>query len=589
MRTALFVASVVFAAGTVLPAGASAMYPWHDQAAMQNEESAFLRSSFMIDTKPGEVIPRSLFLSQPYLGFYNGEGFDRNFFAWAPEASVGNEFITGRTWTGCEATQILVKDGPSYCAPTAVRKEPFAHLIRTDVQTGPLTGLLWGESFVSNICGNWTPPNTASKPSPMPVISGVKYEDLNANGVRDPGDPGLAGWTIELFYEGKFVESTTTAANGSYSFQLNADTLPIGEGTYTLQEVPQSGWTQSEAPGPVVVHFGAGDTTFGGNDFGNWRPATISGHKFDDSDVDGAWGPLDAPLANWTIDLSNGEQRLTGAGGEYSFSVKPGAYTVGEELKSGWRQTAPGGSGTFAYTVTSGEVVEEANFGNVCLGSVAVDPIDDSTGASLSGLEVRIEEVSVPGILKNEPPLPRTTTGTPTFSELLPGTYRIVAFLPEGVFSTDLDTKVIEGRFALVKEVKVGECKTADVPLHFFTQSTPGKVTGGVQIEVPGGFANSGFEFMTSAQATRGTLQYQDHATGLKLHTKVIEAIHIEGEEVAFVWGKVEVEGVARRFRLRLVDAGKPGTNDRFEITLATGYEAGQNETISAGNIQIHS
>jgi hypothetical protein len=575
------------ALAAVLPASAAASYPWPDQAAMQNETSKYLRSSFMVDTEPGEVIPRSLFLSEPYIDFYEGEGFDRNFFAWAPETSVGDEYIAGRTWTGCEGTQIPVAGGPSYCAPSAVRRDPFAHLIRKDVETGPLTGFLWGESFVSNICGNWSPANTASKASPMPVISGVKYEDLNANGVRDPGDPGLAGWAIELFYEGKYVESTTTGADGSYSFQLNADTLPIGEGAYTLEEVPQPGWTQSQAPGPVVVHYGAGNTTFRGNDFGNWRPATISGHKFDDSDVDGSWGSLDSPLSGWTIDLSNGEQRTSGTDGGYSFSVRPGSYTVSEQSRSGWRQTAPGGTGTFGYTVRSGQVVQGADFGNVCLGSVAVEPIDDSTGAPLSSLEVRIEEVSVRGILKNEPPLPRTTTGTPTFGELLPGTYRVIAFLPEGVFTTDPEAVPVEGRFAIVKEVTVSECETAAVPLHVFTQSTPGKVTGGVQIAVPGGFANSGFEFMANSRGTRGTLQYDDHASGLKLHADVIEAISVSGNE-AIVWGKVEVQGAPQRFRLRLVDAGEPGREDRFEITLATGYQAGQGETISAGNIQIH-
>src|SRR5258707_12738010 len=29
--------------------------------------------------------------------------------------------------------------------------------------------------------------------------SGVKFNDLNANGVQDPGEPGLAGWTIYAY------------------------------------------------------------------------------------------------------------------------------------------------------------------------------------------------------------------------------------------------------------------------------------------------------------------------------------------------------------------------------------------------------
>lgn len=591
IRTAFpaILALLVFA---VFPAAASASFPWADQAAMQNEESAFIRTSFIIDTTQGATISRGLFLTHPYIDFYEGEGFDRNFFTWAPHAAVGDAYIAGRAWTGCghesgvAGEQIAVPGNWSHCASGDV-KLGSANLIRHDVLSGPLTGFKWGETFVSEICGNWSPANDTAKDSPEPTISGVKYEDLNADGNRDPGEPGLSGWTIRLFYEGTQVASTTTSAGGAYSFRLDADALPIGGGTYTLKEVQKAGWNQEEAPGPVAVPFGAGDTTYGGNDFGNWRPATISGHKFDDSNVDGSWGQGEKALAEWGIHLSSGDERSTGADGGYSFSVRPGTYTVNEILQGGWRQTAPGGPGTREYTVTSGQAVAGADFGNVCLGGVAVEAVDDSTGDPLAGLEVRLEEVSVPGILENEPSLPRTTTGTPDFGELLPGTYRIVAFLPEGVFTTDPDAVLVEGRFAIVKEVTVNECETAELPIHLFTQSTPGKVTGGVRLAVPGGFATSGFEFLSRADGPRGTLEFQDHARGLDLHTSTIEAVYVSGE-VAWVWGKVELEGATRRFRLRLVDAGEPGRGDRFELTVAPGYEAGFGETIEAGNVQIH-
>lgn len=575
--------SLVLGASALMPASASATFPWVDQAAMQNETSAALRATFVIETSPGDVIPRQLFLSQPYLGFYEGHGFDRNFFTWAPHTSVGDEYMAGRGWTGCGSVQIAVAGGPSYCGAV---KFGAPGSMRADVLTGPLTGFKWGDTFISDICGNWSPANSATKDSPAPTISGLKYEDLDADGNRDPGEPGLSGWTIQLFYNGNHVASTTTGAGGAYSFRLDANSLPIGGGTYSLKEVLKAGWHQEEAPGAISVPYGAGDKTYGGNDFGNWRPATISGYKFDDSNVDGSWGEGEPGLSKWGIQLSNGEERSTATDGSYSFSVRPGTYTVNELLQSGWRQTAPS-SGTFEYTVISGQVAKGADFGNVCLGEVAVKPIDDSTGDPLTGLEVRLEEVSVPGILENEPALPRTTTGTPDFDELLPGAYRVVAFLPEGVFTTDPDAVLVEGRFAIVKEITVSECETTELPLHFFTQSTPGKVTGGIRIAVPDGFATAGFEFMTHRGNPRGTLEYQDHATGLNLHTKTIEAIHVDGN-VAWIWGKVEIEGVLQRFRLRLVDAGEPGREDHFELTVAPGYEAGQGAPISGGNVQIH-
>lgn len=587
-RKATLLVSVAIVVAAVLPATAAATFPWLDQAALKNEPDPALRATFIIDTEPKSTISRQLFLSHPYIDLYEDHGFDRNFFAWAPDASVGDGYAVGRAWTGCQGgVQVAVSGGPSHCASSSV-KLGSANQIRADVEEGPLTGLKWGDTFVSEICGNWSPANSASKPAPTPKIKGVKYEDLNADGDRDAGEPGLAGWTIRLLYKGTQVATTTTGSGGAYSFKLNANSLPIGEGSYEVKEVLQAGWNQSDAPGPIAVKYGIGDHEFTGRDFGNWRPAKIAGSKFDDGSVDGVWDPEEPGLSNWAIDLSNGESRLTDASGEYSFSVRPGTYTVSENLQSGWRQTAPGGPGTHTYTVISGEEVSGADFGNVCLGSVAVEPIDDSTGEPISGMEIRIEEVSTPELIENEPSLPRTTTGTPTFDELLPGTYRVVAFLPEGVFSIDPDTVVVEERFAIVKEVTVSECETTDLPLRFVTQSTPGKVTGGhVDFPLADGHASSGFEFMTRHGQPRGTLQYHDHVSGLNLHTDQIELVFIAGEE-AWIWGMVDVEGVPRQFMLHLVDAGEPGREDRFELTLTSGYEAGQGETITGGNIQIH-
>lgn len=587
VKTALLGLCLTLLMGAALPAAASATYPWANQAAMQNEEESALRDTFIVRPASGATISRQRFRSQPYRGFYKSFGFDRNFFTWAPKVSVGDGYVVGRRWTACKGTQVPVSGGPSHCAASAVKLGAEAKFVRESVTGGKLTGFKWGNAFVSNICGNWSPTNASKKAPPIPKIRGVKYEDLNADGSRDPGEPGLGGWTMRLLYNGSQVTTTTTSASGAYSFNLDAEALPIGKGTYRVKEVLKPGWHQSEAPGSIAIGYGIGDEVFGGNDFGNWEPATIAGSKFDDSNVDGKWGASEFGLPDWTIGLSNGDETLTAADGSYSFSVRPGTYTVGETVQGGWRQSAPGLPGTYEYTVVSGQVVTDVDFGNVCLGTIEVDPIDDSTGESLTDVEIRIEEVSVPGILENEPPLPRTTTGTPTFGELLPGAYRVVAFLPEGVFTTDPDAAIVEERFAIVKEIVVNECETTNVPIHTFTESTPGKITGGIRLALPGGFATSGFEFMTRKGQPRGTLQYNDHVSGLNLHTKTIEAIYVDGE-VAWVWGKVEVEGAQRRFRLRLVDAGEPGFSDRYELTLENGYDAGQGGTIDKGNVQLH-
>ncbi|MBI4496887.1 MAG: hypothetical protein HY689_03170, partial [Chloroflexi bacterium] len=74
-------------------------------------------------------------------------------------------------------------------------------------------------------------------------ISGQKFHDLNADGVKDAGEPGLSGWEIHLFGttdDGASVhDHTTTDANGNYSFPK------VLRGSYTVCETLQVDWTQS--------------------------------------------------------------------------------------------------------------------------------------------------------------------------------------------------------------------------------------------------------------------------------------------------------------------------------------------------------
>src|SRR6266699_1179728 len=70
-------------------------------------------------------------------------------------------------------------------------------------------------------------------------ISGLKYNDLNGNGVKDAGEPGLSGWRIRLFNQGIEVDSDLTDGSGNYSFGT------LAAGTYVVTEVQQAGWSQT--------------------------------------------------------------------------------------------------------------------------------------------------------------------------------------------------------------------------------------------------------------------------------------------------------------------------------------------------------
>ncbi|OGH31288.1 MAG: hypothetical protein A3I54_01035 [Candidatus Levybacteria bacterium RIFCSPLOWO2_02_FULL_41_11] len=72
-------------------------------------------------------------------------------------------------------------------------------------------------------------------------LSGQKFNDLNGDGVKDQGEPGLAGWTINLGGDGN--DSATTNNDGNYEF------TNLGPGSYAIAEEQQAGWAQTAPTG----------------------------------------------------------------------------------------------------------------------------------------------------------------------------------------------------------------------------------------------------------------------------------------------------------------------------------------------------
>ena len=112
-------------------------------------------------------------------------------------------------------------------------------------------------------------------------IHGVKFHDANGSGVRDPGEPGLAGWTmyLDLNHNGILDANeprTVTAADnlstpnvdetGQYAF------THLEPGTYSVREVPQDNFTQT-FPRELVFTPGS-SVSVGGN------PAAMGAEDF---------------------------------------------------------------------------------------------------------------------------------------------------------------------------------------------------------------------------------------------------------------------------------------------------------------------
>lgn len=253
---------------------------------------------------------------------------------------------------------------------------------------------------------------------------------------------------------------------------------------------------------------------------------------------------------------------------------------MAEVQRDHWRQTAPA-TGTRAVTVVSGQHLTDADFGNVCLGNVEAKVP--------AGVQVRLEEVNVPGILANSPALPRTATGESTLKDLLPGTYKITMLLPDDVFVTDPDLTAVDGHLAVVRTITVTNCATTEVILTPAPRSADGKVTGvGLKLPVAPKFVTSGFVFMQTGGVARGNLQVNDHAGKLVMHTADIQQVAVVSPTLAYVYGRVVLDGTTYSFRLELHDNGEPGRADVYDLRVGNGYAIGQGQTIGAGNIQIH-
>jgi hypothetical protein len=89
--------------------------------------------------------------------------------------------------------------------------------------------------------------NTASCSFTVTVlgfICGTKFHDLNGNGVRDSGEPGLEGWTIELVdpETNTVLQTVVTGPDGRYCF------LGLQLGNYIVREVQQPGWENTTPP-----------------------------------------------------------------------------------------------------------------------------------------------------------------------------------------------------------------------------------------------------------------------------------------------------------------------------------------------------
>jgi hypothetical protein len=128
------------------------------------------------------------------------------------------------------------------------------------------------------------------------TLSGEVYNDANDNGVIDSGEPGLAGWTVNLLNaQNQVTQTTTTDASGDYSFSN------VGPGAQTIQEVTQTGYVPTFPSTGTIALTPTSGTNVSALNLGNMVQSQGNPPKIVDIRVD--YGSRSMSLLSLTRDL----------------------------------------------------------------------------------------------------------------------------------------------------------------------------------------------------------------------------------------------------------------------------------------------
>ncbi len=284
-------------------------------------------------------------------------------------------------------------------------------------------------------------------------IGDFVWNDVNANGVQDPDEPGIPGVNVTAFNAATDTEAgrAITDANGFFLFnQLRPGTyylvfdVPAGY-VATLRDKgaddadsdidPATGRTHS-----VMLVGGESDLSL---DAGYYQPATVSGHLYIDVNGSGVQDDGEPDLAGVDVivtDVHGNERTVTtNANGDWTATVPPGETTADvdetdPDYPAGYTHTE--GDDPTTVIAASGENTFAGNDGyflpGAISGAVLADTDGDGTGdAPLEGVEVTL-------LNADGDPVATTTTaadGGYSFTGLPPGVYSIQETQPAGYAS----------------------------------------------------------------------------------------------------------------------------------------------------------
>lgn len=322
------------------------------------------------------------------------------------------------------------------------------------------------------------------------TVFATSIHDLNSNGVKDPEEPALQGWTVFVDYN---RNGALNAGEPSGTTDIDGEVFitEVERGTWDIVEILEPGWAPS--PGTdSVIREQVRDNEETEVLFLNVPAAngSIQGTVWNDINGDGVRQPTDPGLASWTVfldDNNDGDPNpgevtaITNASGFYSMPDLPtGNYRVREVLPGDWDVTIGYDNGV-QVNVNPGAptTVDFGNFNTGTLGGIAgvvwndinADGFRSAADNGLADWTVFIDSNANSVLDIGELSAVTDPLGGFTFTSVIAGTYRVVEVLQAGWNTSP--------GYPAVRNVTVVGDNTSNVQFAVFTP-TLGSISGAV-------------------------------------------------------------------------------------------------------------
>lgn len=195
------------------------------------------------------------------------------------------------------------------------------------------------------------------------AIQGIKWNDLNGNGVQDAGESGLAGWTIYLDQNNNSKldageTSTLTDANGNYSF------TDLAAGTYTVAEVMKPGWQQTSPSAVTNGSFETGNLT-------GWNTQGNTSIKTTHSGINPTQGTYQALITNGGGSVSDASlESFLGLSAGALDGMSNGNATEGSAIKLSTITVTAGTTLTFDWNFLTSESTPSGTYNDFAFVSI---------------------------------------------------------------------------------------------------------------------------------------------------------------------------------------------------------------------------